>query len=560
MPPKRILFGEQGRARLLAGSRILAGAVKTTLGPGGRNVFLERPMHRTPLVTKDGVTVAEHVELHESFANMGAQLVLESAVKTGNTAGDGTTTATVIAHVIFREGAKLVAAGFHPLSLKRGVDIGVQRVVDALAKNSRAVRGGRDVAKVATVSANGDAAIGELIAEAVGKVGMDGIIHVEEGTALTTKLEVAEGAEIDRGYASPYFVTDLERLLVQLDEPYVLLTPNKISQVQDLLPVMEKVARTGRSLLVIGEISGEALSLLVVNKLQGTMKTCAILAPYYTASRKDALEDLAAQTGGRVLGLEPGIAIRDATLEDLGQAKKIIVTAEKTTIVGGATDKKALAARIAEIEAKYADTNSTFRHQQLEERLRRLVGGAALIRVGGTTEAEARERKLRIEDALFATRAAIAEGIVPGGGVALVRAASVLAERDASWTEDEAAGVEMVRRACDEPCRQIAGNAGSDPAVVIARVRQAKGSRGYNAATDKMEDLLASGIVDPTMVVRLALQNAASIAGLLLSSEAIIADAPRDPVDFPDSGSGEDALDVEPFLSRRDRRPQGGHI
>jgi len=331
MPAKRILFGEQGRARLLAGSRVLAKAVKVTLGPGGRNVFLQRPMHGSPLVTKDGVTVAEHIELGESFANMGAQMVLESAVKTGNTAGDGTTTATVIAHVIFREGAKLVAAGYHPLALKRGLDLGVERVVEALAKKSRPVRSGKDIAKVATVSANGDTTIGALIAEAVGKVGLDGIIHVEEGTALTTTLEVAEGAEVDRGYASPYFVTDPERLLAVLNDAYVLLTPNKVTQVQELVPVLEKVARTGRSLLVVGEITGDALSLLVVNKLQGTMKTCAILAPYYTATRNDALGDLAAQTGGRVLGLEPGIAIRDATLEDLGQAQKIIVTAEKTT-------------------------------------------------------------------------------------------------------------------------------------------------------------------------------------------------------------------------------------
>jgi len=558
MPAKRVLFGEEGRARLLRGSRVLAGAVKATLGPGGRNILLERPMHSAPLVTKDGVTVAENIELAESFANMGAQMVLESAVKTGNTAGDGTTTATVIAHVIYREGVKLVAAGYHPLALKRGIEIGVERTVAALAKLSKKVTGYKDVEKVATVSANGDAAIGKLIAEAVDKVGLDGIIHVEMGTALETKLEVAEGAEVGRGYASAYFVTDPERLVAQLDDAYILLTPNKVSQVQDLVPVLEKVARTGKPLLVIAEISGEALSLLVVNKLQGTMKVCAIWPSFYSETRKDALEDLAAQVGGRVVGEEPGILLKDVTLQDLGRAKKIIVDAEKTTFMGGATDKAALEARVQQINALYADTNSEFKHMQLEQRLRRMVGGAALVKVGGTTEPEANERKLRIEDALFATRAAIAEGIVAGGGVALVRAAAALGKRDKDLSEEHAAGVAIVLRACEEPCRQIAENAGRDPSVILSRVREAKGALGYNAARDKVEDLIAAGVVDPTMVVRLALQNAASIAGLLLSSEAMIVDAPRDPVDYPERGSSHDALSAEPFLSRRDRSPVGG--
>ena len=558
MPAKRLLFGDEGRARLLEGSRVLAGAVKVTLGPGGRNIFLERPMHSSPLVTKDGVTVAEEIELAESFANMGAQMVLESAVKTGNTAGDGTTTATLIAHAIYREGAKLVAAGYHPLGLKRGIEIGVERVVAALAKMAKSVSGPRDVAKVATVSANGDASIGKLIAEAVGKVGFEGIIHVEPGTALTTELEVAEGAEIDRGYSSGYFVTDGERLVAQLDDAYILLTADKISQVQPLIPLLEKVAKTGRPLLVVAELQGEALSLLVVNKLQGTLKVCAIMPPFYGATRGDALADLAAQVGGRIIGDPPHITLADVTLEDLGRAKKIVIDQEKTTIVGGRTDKAALEARVQTINALYADTNSTFRHQQLEQRLRRMVGGAAVIRVGGTTEAEARERKLRFEDALFATRAAIAEGIVPGGGVALVRAAAALAKPDKRLSEEHAAGVGIVKRACDEPCRQIAGNAGRDPSVILARVREAKGAHGYNAARDKLEDLLAAGVVDPTMVVRLALQNAASIAGLLLSSEALIVDAPRDATDYGTNGSSHDALSVEPFLSRRDRKPSGG--
>ncbi len=557
MAAKRFLFGDAARARLLEGSGVLANAVKPTLGPRGRNVLLERPLHAAPLVTKDGVTVAEHVELPESFANLGAQLVLESAVKTGNVAGDGTTTAVVVAHVIYREGVKLVAAGHHPLALKRGIEHGVERVVEALAKMSKRVAGKRDIAKVATVSANGDASIGKLIADAVGKVGLDGIIHVEQGPALETKLEIAEGAEIDRGYASGYFVTDPERLLVQLDDAYVLLTPNKITQVEQLVPLLEKVMKAGRSLLIVGEVQGEALSLLVVNKLQGTMKVCAVLPPFYGESRLESLGDLAAQTGGRVIGEAPGIMLADATLADLGRAKKIVVTAETTTIVDGATDKDALEARVLALRALYADTNSPFRHQLLEDRLRRLVGGAALIRVGGTTELEAQERKLRTEDALFATRAAIQEGIVPGGGVALVRAAAVLSRRDTSLSDEHTAGVAIVRRACEEPCRQIAENAGREASVIVALVRQAKGAHGYNAASDKFEDLLAAGVVDPTMVVRLALQNAASIAALLLTGEVLIADAPRDPVDYPERGSSADGLNVEPFLSHRDRRPAG---
>jgi chaperonin GroEL len=416
----------------------------------------------------------------------------------------------------------------------------------------------RDVAKVATVSANGDDLIGKLIAEAVGKVGFEGIIHVEQGSALTTQLEVAEGAEIERGYASGYFVTDPERLVAQLDDPYVLLTAQKITQVQPLIPLLEKVAKTGRSLLVVADLQGEALSLLVVNKLQGTLKVCAIMPPFYGNTRDDALADLAAQLGARVIGEPPNITLADVRLEDLGRAKKIVIDQEKTTIVGGHTDKAALDARVQQIDALYADTNSPFRHQQLEQRLRRMVGGAAVIRVGGTTDAETRERKLRIEDALFATRAAIAEGIVPGGGVALVRAAAALAKPDKELSEEHAAGVAIVRRACDEPCRQIAQNAGRDPSVILARVREAKGSHGYNAARDKLEDLLAAGVVDPTMVVRLALQNAASIAGLLLSSEALIVDAPREASDHVVNGSGQDALSVEPFLSSRNRRPSGG--
>jgi chaperonin GroEL len=563
MPPRRFLFGQEGRARLLEGSRILAGAIRPTLGPSGRTVFLERPMHAAPLVTKDGVTVAEEIELAESFTNMGAQLVLETAVKTGNTAGDGTTTATVLAHAISREGAKLVAAGYHPLGLKRGIDAGVERVVAALVKMSKRVRGSRDVAKVATISANGDTTIGKLIAEAIDKVGLEGIIHVEEGTALETTLEVAEGAEIEGGYSSAYFATDLERLVARLDDAYVLLCPNKITAVAELLPILEKVARTGRSLLVVAEVAAEALSLLVVNKLQGTMKVCAIKAPYYAESRDAALHDLAAQTGGRVVGDEAGIKLSEATLADLGRAKKIVVDQEKTTIVGGTAKKGEVEARVEQIRALYNETNSTFRHGRLEDRLRRLVGGAALIRVGGTTEAEARERKLRIEDALFATRAAVAEGIVPGGGVAVLRAADLVAKQKPAksqkgFAEEQRAGMAIVQRACETPVRQIAENAGQDGSVIVARIRERKGAYGYNAARGVFENLIDAGVVDPTMVVRLALQNAASIAGLLLSSEALIVDGPREPVDYPESGSAHDAMSVDPILSRREKGPVGG--
>ncbi|HEX2659427.1 MAG TPA: chaperonin GroEL [Polyangia bacterium] len=558
MAAKRILFGDEGRARLLKGSRMLAGAVRSTLGPGGRNILLERPMHGSPLVTRDGVTVAENIDLHESFANMGAQLVLETAVKTGNTAGDGTTTSTVLAHVLFREGNKLVAAGHHPLGLKRGIDLGVERVVAALVKGSKPVRGRRDIAKVATVSSNGDSSIGALIADAVEAVGLDGIIHVEQGVELQTKLEVSEGTEVDRGYSSMYFITDPERLIAQLDDAYILMTAQKIGAIHDLVPILEKVSRTGRSLLVVGDVQGEALSLLVVNKLQGTLKVCAILPPFHSASRQERLGDLAVQTGGRIIGEEGGISFADLQLEDLGFAKKVVVDREKTIIVGGRADEGAVEARARQLRALHAETNSPLRRQLLEERLRRLVGGAALIRVGGTTDAETHERKLRLEDALFATRAAIQEGIVPGGGVALVRAAAALAKPDAGWTVEEAAGVALVRRACEEPCRQIASNAGRDPSLTVGCVQRARGAHGYNVATGKFEDLVAAGVVDPTMVVRLALQNAASIAGLMLSTEVMIADAPRAPVDFPESGSGADALSVDPFVSRRDRRAVGG--
>jgi chaperonin GroEL len=558
MAAKRFLFGEGARRRLLDGARVVAGAVEPTLGPAGRTVLLQRPMFSAPLATKDGVTVAEEIELPDEFANMGAQLVMESAARTSLAAGDGTTTATVLAHAIYREGARLVAAGHHPADLKRGIDAATARVSEALGRISKPVAGRKDIARIASISANGDASVGDLIASAVDQVGQDGIIHVEQGTALETKLEVAEGVEVDRGYLSAYFVTDMERLVARLDDPYILLCQDKITRVAELVPILEQVKRAGRSLLVVGELQGDALSLLVVNKLQGALAVCALMPPYYTESRKAALGDLAAQTGGRVVvAEEPGITLATVRLSDLGSAKRVVVDQEKTTIVGGAGRKADVEARAREIRALYEATASTFKHQQLDERLRRLVGGAALVRVGGTTDAETRERKARIEDALFATRAAIQEGIVVGGGVALVRASEVLAKAKngkngrSGSPASEAAGVAIVRRACAIPCRRIADNAGADGSVVVARVREGRDGFGYNAATGRFEDLLAAGVVDPTMVVRLALQHAASIAVLLLTTEACIADAPREAVDFPTKGSSHDALSLEPYLSRR---------
>ncbi len=551
MAAKRILSGKAARARLLEGTRILAGAVTPTLGPSGRVVLLQRPMFKSPLATKDGVTVAEEIELADEFANMGAQLVLESAVQTSSVAGDGTTTATLLAHAIYRDGAKLVAAGFHPIDLKRGIELATERVIDALGKMSKPVRGKKDIARIASISANGDAAVGKLLALAVDKVGLDGIIHVEMGTALETKLEVAEGVEIDRGFLSPFFITDKERLVAELDDPYLLLCQNKITRVDELLPILEKVKATGRALLVVAEVLGDAQSLLVVNKLEGTLKVCGIMPPKYLESRRAALGDLAAQTGGRIVEEEPGITLQNVRLEDLGRAKRVKVTQEKTTIIGGMGRKTDVDVRAREIQALRDATNSTFKHQELDERLRRLVGGAALIRVGGITDPETREKKARIEDAMFATRAAIQGGIVAGGGVALLRASQVLLKVEKGLPEGQAAGVGIVRRACEVPCRQIAENTGEDGAVVVDRVRKGKGGFGYNAATGKFEDLIEAGVVDPTMVVDLALQNAASIATLLLTAEACIADAPTDPVDFPETGSGYDGMSLEPYLSRR---------
>jgi chaperonin GroEL len=477
--------------------------------------------------------------------------VLVCGVKTSNVAGDGTTTATVLAHVIHREGAKLVAAGHHPIDLKRGIERAVDAVAGALEKMAKPVADSKDIARVATISANGDKVIGKLIGQAVEKVGREGIIHVEQGSALETKLEVMEGTEIEKGFLSAYFVTDPERLVAELDDPYILLTEQKITQVQELIPVLELVAKTGRSLLIVADVQGEALSLLVVNKLQGTMKVCAIMPPYYMESRKNALGDLSAHTGARAITDHPGLTLAGLTLADLGRAKRVVVDQEKTKIIGGAVQEAELRARADQVRALYAETNSTFKHQQLEERLRRLVGGAAVLRVGGTTDAETRERKLRIEDALFATRAAVEGGIVPGGGIALLRASAALAKVEKDGPAEQAPGVAIIRRACEEPCRQIAENAGVESSVIVDKVRRGKGGFGYNAATGEMEDLIEAGVIDPTMVVSLALQNAASIATLLLTTEAFIIDAPRERWEEPGTGaSAAESMDVARMLPK----------
>jgi chaperonin GroEL len=557
MSAKRLLSGEAARARLLIGSRTLAFAVKPTLGPAGGTVLLERPLFASPLATRDGVTVAEEIELQDEFSNMGAQLVLESAFTTSLAAGDGTTTTALLAHAIHQDGARLVAAGYHPNDLRRGIERATRRLVEELTRLSRPVGGNDDIARIATVSAHGDVSVGALLAEAVEKVGREGVVHVEQGTARETKLEIAEGVEIDRGFSSGYFVTDLERLVVRLDDPYILICQQKITRIEELIPILEKVKKEDRSLLIVGDVQGDALSLLVVNKLQGTLKVCAIVPPYLNESRKEALGDLAVKTGAQVVvGEGPGITLEMVTLSDLGRAKKIVVTQESTTIVGAAGRKAEVDARAGQIRALYEATNSTLKHQQLNERLRRLIGGAALIRVGGTTDPETRERTARIEDAMFAVRAAIKEGVLPGGGVALLRASEALAGAEEGLSPGEVAGVAIVRRACEVPIRRIAENAGVDGSIVVQRIREGNGGFGYDAASGRYEDLFAAGVIDATMVVRLALENAASIATLLMTAEVCIVNAPTDPTDFPERASGWDALSLDPFLSRR--RPRRG--
>jgi len=526
MAGKLVLFSADARTKVLRGVNILADAVTVTLGPRGRNVVLEKSWG-APTVTKDGVTVAKEIELADKFENMGAQMVKEVASKTSDVAGDGTTTATVLARALFTEGAKLVAAGHDPMSLKRGVDRAVTAVVEELKKLSKSTKSKAEIAQVGIVSANGDRAIGDLIAEAMEKVGKEGVITVEEAKSLDTQLEVVEGMQFDRGYLSAYFVTDADRMEAVLEDAYILIHEKKISVMKDLLPLLEQVARSGKPLLVIAEeIEGEALATLVVNKLRGTFACCAVKAPGFGDRRKAMLEDIAVLSGGRLIAEELGLKLENVTLKELGRCKRIVIDKDNTTVIDGAGKKADIEGRIKQIRAQIEETTSDYDREKLQERLAKLVGGVAVIRVGAATEIEMKEKKARVEDAMHATRAAVEEGIVAGGGVALLRARSAL---DVLKLDDEAqAGVNIVRRALEEPLRWIARNAGQDGAVVLEKVREAKGAFGFNAATEEYEDLIKAGIIDPTKVVRTALQNAASVAGLLLTIEAMVAEKPKD--------------------------------
>ncbi len=521
MAAKELLFNTDARAKLKKGVDHLAEAVKVTLGPKGRNVVIDKKFG-SPTVTKDGVTVAKEIELSDAIENMGAQMVKEVATKTSDLAGDGTTTATVLAQAIFREGLKNVTAGANPMELKRGIDKAVEAIVNHLASQSVKTAGKKEIAQVGTISANNDAEIGQLIAEAMEKVGKDGVITVEEAKGLETTLETVDGMQFDRGYLSPYFVTDPEKMETVLDDAYILIHDKKISSMKDLLPVLEKSAQSGKPLLIIAEdIEGEALATLVVNKLRGTLKVSAVKAPGFGDRRKEMLRDIAVLTGGQVVSEEVGFKLENATLNDLGRAKRVVIDKDNTTIVDGKGKNDAIQGRISEIKVAIDKSTSDYDREKLQERLAKLAGGVAVINVGAATETEMKEKKARVEDALHATRAAVEEGIVPGGGVALIRAQSALDK--IKGTEDEKIGVEIVRRAIEEPIRMIAQNAGAEGSIIVAKIKESKDKNfGYNAATDVYEDLVAAGVIDPTKVTRTALQNAASIAGLLLTTECVV--------------------------------------
>jgi chaperonin GroEL len=521
MAAKELLFNTDARAKLKRGVDQLAEAVRVTLGPKGRNVVIDKKFG-SPTVTKDGVTVAKEVELSDPIENMGAQMVKEVATKTSDLAGDGTTPATVLAQAIFREGLKNVTAGANPMELKRGIDRAVEAVVEQLKVLSVPSAGRKEIAQVGTISANNDKEIGNLIAEAMEKVGKDGVITVEEAKGLETTLETVEGMQFDRGYLSPYFVTDPEKMETVLEDPYILIHDKKISAMKELLPLLEKVAQSGKPLLIIAEdVEGEALATLVVNKLRGTLKVASVKAPGFGDRRKEMLRDVAVLTGGQVISEELGFKLENATLNDLGRAKRVVVDKDNTTIVDGKGKPADIQGRIAEIRAAIDKSTSDYDREKLQERLAKLSGGVAVINVGAATETELKEKKARVEDALHATRAAVEEGIVPGGGVALIRAQAVLEK--IRGTEDEKIGVEIVRRALEEPIRMIAQNAGAEGSIVVARVKESKDKNfGYNAATDTYEDLVKAGVIDPTKVTRTALQNAASIAGLLLTTECVV--------------------------------------
>ncbi|MBU9213918.1 chaperonin GroEL [Burkholderia gladioli] len=526
MAAKDIVFGDVNRAKLIEGVNILADAVKVTLGPKGRNVVLERSFG-APIVTKDGVSVAKEIELADKLQNIGAQLVKEVASKTSDTAGDGTTTATVLAQAIVREGQKYVAAGLNPLDLKRGIDKAVVAAIEALKKISKPTTTSKEIAQVATISANGEESIGQRIAEAIDRVGKEGVITVEDGKSLADELDVVEGLQFDRGYLSPYFVNNPDRQVAVLDSPYVLLHDKKVSNIRDLLPVLEQVAKAGRPLLIIAEdVEGEALATLVVNNIRGILKTVAVKAPGFGDRRKALLEDIAILTGGQVIAEETGLTLEKATLAELGQAKRIEVGKENTTVIDGAGDKASIEARVKQIRVQIEDASSDYDREKLQERVAKLAGGVAVIKVGGATEIEVKEKKDRVDDALHATRAAVEEGIVPGGGVALIRVKQAIREvRGANPDQD--AGVKIVLRALEEPLRQIVSNAGEEASVVVAKVAEGSGNFGYNAASGEYGDLVESGVLDPTKVTRTALQNAASVAGLLLTTDATVHEQPK---------------------------------
>jgi chaperonin GroEL len=539
MPAKLLEFNVEARARLKRGVDQLAEAVKVTLGPKGRNVVIDKKFG-TPTVTKDGVTVAKEIELEDPVENMGAQMVKEVATKTSDLAGDGTTTATVLAQAIFREGLKSVTAGSNPMALKRGIDRAVDAVVEELKKISVATTGRKEIAQVGAISANNDKEIGELIADAMEKVGKDGVITVEEAKGLETTLETVEGMQFDRGYLSPYFITDPEKMEAVLEDAYVLIHDKKISAMKDLLPILEKVAQAGRPLLIIAEdVEGEALATLVVNKLRGTLKVCAVKAPGFGDRRKEMLIDISKLTGApQVISEEMGLKLENATLNDLGQAKRIVVDKDNTTIVGGKGKPEAIQGRIKEIKAAIEKSTSDYDREKLQERLAKLAGGVAVIHVGAATETAMKEKKARVEDALHATRAAVEEGIVPGGGVALLWCQRAL-DRVKTSDEDERIGVDIVRRALEEPMRMIAQNAGAEASIVVGKVKESKEKNfGYNAQTDTFEDLVAAGVIDPTKVTRTALQNAASIAGLLLTTECVVVEKKEKEKTPPVPGGG----------------------
>ena len=522
---KQLKFGEEARAAALKGLNMLADAVKITLGPKGRNVVIDKKFG-APTSTKDGVTVAKEIELQDPYENMGARLVNEVAKKTSDVAGDGTTTATVLAQAIYREGCKNVTAGANPMDLKRGIDKAVEAAINHLKKVSKPVEGKLEIEQVGTISANNDSTIGKIIAEAMEKVGKDGVITVEEAKSMETTLDIVEGMQFDRGYLSPYFVTDAERMEVILEDPYILIHEKKISNMKDLLPILEQVARMGKPFLILSEdVEGEALATLVVNKLRGTLHCAAVKAPGFGDRRKAMLEDIAILTNGQVIAEDLGIKLENVTLNDLGRAKRITIDKDNTTIVEGAGAAAKIQGRIKQLKAQIDDTTSDYDREKLQERLAKLAGGVAVIKVGAATETEMKEKKARVEDAMHATRAAVEEGIVAGGGVALLRAIPVLAEL--KLTGDQQIGVNIVRRALEEPIRQIANNAGWEGSVVVQKVKEMKQNEGFNADTEKYEDLVVAGIIDPTKVTRSALQNAASISALMLTTEALVTDIPE---------------------------------